>query len=137
MDTVGHQQFILQSFKFNKWCVLYLLLQNFNTSSPIKGLERLSEDLRQERQKATMALQDRARLRIEVESLKTQYQQVTADMKEYKGNMENLEIHRDSLQRECAELRASNKKFETELFDTRASLQHLEATYQDTINNHE
>ena len=36
----------------------------------MKGIERLSEDLREERMKAASALQDRARLRVEIEGLK-------------------------------------------------------------------
>ena len=38
--------------------------------SPLGGLQKLSDELRQERQKATNALQDRARLKIEVQTLK-------------------------------------------------------------------
>ena len=38
------------------------------------GLDRLSEDLRVERQKASSALQDRARLRVEIEGLKQKVQ---------------------------------------------------------------
>jgi chromosome segregation ATPase len=39
-------------------------------TSPLRGIEKLSEDLRLERQKSNIALQEKARLKIEVESLK-------------------------------------------------------------------
>jgi chromosome segregation ATPase len=39
--------------------------------SPVKGLEKLVQELRQERQKSTSALQDRSRQKIEIEKLKT------------------------------------------------------------------
>lgn len=40
--------------------------------SPVKGLEKLAQELRHERQKSTSALQDRSRQKIEIEKLKTQ-----------------------------------------------------------------
>lgn len=56
----------------------------------MKGLERLSEDLKQERQKATSALQDRARLRIEIENLKGQNQQLSGDLTDLQQKYDNL-----------------------------------------------
>ena len=40
--------------------------------SPVKGLEKLAQELRHERQKSTSALQDRNRQKIEIEKLKSQ-----------------------------------------------------------------
>lgn len=45
--------------------------------SPMKGLERLTEELRLERQKSSYALQEKARIRVEIES----YKQIIDDQK--------------------------------------------------------
>lgn len=51
--------------------------------SPIKGLERLSEELKIERQKLNIALQERARVRVEVESHKQTIEQQRSEIQEY------------------------------------------------------
>ncbi len=66
-------------------------------TSPMKGIERLSEELRLERQKANHALQDRARLKVEIESLKqnielqrVEYQDMIHSYEELKGSYQQL-----------------------------------------------
>lgn len=60
-------------------------------SSPLKGIEKISEDLRSERQKANAALQEKARLRVEVESLK---QLLESQEKTQQGLLEELEHYK-------------------------------------------
>eukprot|EP01038_Epipyxis_sp_PR26KG_P006650 gene6650-9129_t len=66
------------------------------STSPIRGIERLSEELKSERQKASVALQDRARLRIEIESLKQIIDRQIIEIKDY-------QIANEELQQELAE----------------------------------
>ena len=48
----------------------------------MKGLEKLSNDLRAERLKASNALQDRARLRVEIETLKQKLEASSSALEE-------------------------------------------------------
>ncbi|RYH28529.1 hypothetical protein EON65_11865 [archaeon] len=63
--------------------------------SPIKGLERLSEELKIERQKLNIALQERARVRVEVESHKQIIEQQKSEIQEYSEIINSL---KDELQ---------------------------------------
>jgi chromosome segregation ATPase len=71
----------------------------------MKGIERLSEELKLERQKANQALQDRARLKIELESLKQsmesqrhEQQDLLKDNLSLKQQVNTLEREREALQ---------------------------------------
>jgi len=72
-------------------------------NSPIRGLERLSEDLKLERQKANAALQDRARLRIEVESLKQYIEKQSLEINEGKAALEGAEGEIESLRQQIVD----------------------------------
>lgn len=49
-------------------------------NSPLRGIEKLSDELKIERQKSTAALQERSRLRIEIESLRAENQNFLAQV---------------------------------------------------------
>lgn len=59
-------------------------------ASPIKGLERLSEELRLERQKSNQALQERARSKIEIESLRQTNEHSRNELLDLQSNYEEL-----------------------------------------------
>jgi chromosome segregation ATPase len=80
-------------------------------NSPLKGIEKLSEDLRVERQKANIALQDRARLRIEVESLKKTVEQLELSLQEWQNRCNNFESKNGELSKNLD----SSKNYETSL----------------------
>lgn len=58
--------------------------------SPVRGLEKLAEDLRYERKKSTNALQDRSRQKIEIENLKGQLADAHMDIDSKQTQLENL-----------------------------------------------
>ena len=99
-------------------------------NSPIKGLEKLGEDLRQERQKATLALQDRAKLRIEVESLKSSLQMQTQELKDCKSYAEVVDTQNLQLQQAVALLTSERN----ELLDEAAALRERVSTLSDMTN---
>lgn len=77
-------------------------------ASPIKGLERLSEELRLERQKANYALQEKARIRVEIES--------------YKQNIEQQREHIGDLEQKCEAYSTQVHDLEQQLQTTRIEL---------------
>jgi chromosome segregation ATPase len=105
------------------------------SNSPIKGLERLSDDLRQERQKATIALQDRARLRVEVESLKGTVLQLQQDLKDCRQFMESNDQHREQLHGEVTILLSEKQEMVAELHQLRDKLSHADSDIN--TNHHE
>ena len=58
----------------------------------MKGIERLSEELRLERQKANHALQDRARTKIEVETLKQTVETQRHEFQELQSYTDELKL---------------------------------------------
>ena len=74
-------------------------------NSPLKGIERISEELRLERQKANNALQDRARLRVEIESLKQAVDQQLEETNEFREHLNTAQEENENLRKELDELR--------------------------------
>lgn len=85
-------------------------------SSPMKGVERLTEELRLERQKSNQALQEKARVRIEVESSRQTIEQ-------QKDNINLLQIEIAQISQKIHELESYN-----------ASLLQSESAAKDTID---
>ena len=75
--------------------------------SPMKGLEKISADLKNERDKSTQALQDRARLRIELQSLKKRMETTLNELDESNRNNRNLEEDKSMLKGRISELEDS------------------------------
>jgi len=80
--------------------------------SPLKGIDRISEELRLERQKAGEALQDVTRLRVEIASLKQSNEEKDAIISEYdetrsleQAEYESLQAAYEELQSEYSNLR--------------------------------
>ena len=81
-------------------------------SPPVKGIDRIAEELRLERQKAGEALQDVTRLRVEIASLKQSNDEKDAIINEYdetrsleQAEYESLQAAYEELQSEYANLR--------------------------------
>lgn len=68
-------------------------------TSPLRGLEKLSEDLRLERQKSNAALQEKARLKIEIESLKQSITSQIQEITDLKANIETAESENQTLRK--------------------------------------
>lgn len=85
-------------------------------ASPIKGLERLSEELRLERQKANYALQEKARIRVEIES--------------YKQSIEQQREHIGDLEQKCETYSAQVHDLEQQLQTTRIELSDVQTNVQ-------
>lgn len=60
-------------------------------NSPMKALEKLSEEAKLERQRSTASLQENARLKIQLESLKNQLQDVLTNNENYVSQIEQME----------------------------------------------
>jgi chromosome segregation ATPase len=75
--------------------------------SPAQGLEKLASELRQERQKCTTALQDRAKQKIEIERLKQQLQDSQADLANTEENYSQLTEAFAQLERNVGDLEAT------------------------------
>ena len=80
--------------------------------SPVKGIDRIAEELRLERQKAGEALQDVTRLRVEIASLKQSNDEKDAIISEYdetrsleQAEYESLQAAYEELQSEYSNLR--------------------------------
>ncbi|KAJ1409655.1 hypothetical protein B484DRAFT_456037, partial [Ochromonadaceae sp. CCMP2298] len=84
--------------------------------SPLKALERLSEELKLERQKASTALQDRARLRVEVESLKQAVDEKNVQNSSLHAQCEAFACEVDTLQLEMVKLQVENDSIGEDLF---------------------
>lgn len=101
--------------------------------SPLKGLERLSEELRVERQKAGDALQDLTRLRIEVATLAQSNDEKDATIEELRNEctqeqneVDNLRNELTSLENEYNSLREATSQQETDyhqIYDDKLALQ--------------
>ena len=81
------------------------------TDSPVKspapGLEKLANELRQERQKCTNALQDRAKQKIEIERLKQQLQNSQDDLINREENYNRLSESYALLEQKVGELESA------------------------------
>lgn len=67
-----------------------VVIVTIRMSSPLKGIERITEDLKLERQKANSALQERARLRIEIETLKQKNDNLSNELAVSKESVDSL-----------------------------------------------
>jgi archaellum component FlaC len=68
------------------------------------GLQKLSDELRAERQKATTALQEKARLKIEVETLKSRMELTMKEAVDSRDSSESNEVEKRSLRTKIKEL---------------------------------
>jgi chromosome segregation ATPase len=106
--------------------------------SPLSGLERLSADLQQERQKCTAALKDRAKQKIEIERLKQKNLAYKEELDDLRDRLEDTER---IIQSETNELNQSTFKLndkdkevnrcKSELETAQATIKSTETTLQD------
>lgn len=92
-------------------------------ASPLRGLERISSELSQERAKCTAALKDRARQKIEIEKLKQKNQAYQEELVELRDRLEESEKH---IENESNELNQSTFKLndkEREISQCKSELQ--------------
>jgi len=68
------------------------------------GLQKLSDELRAERHKATTALQEKARLKIEVETLKSRMQMTMKEAVDSRDSSESSEMEKRSLRTKLKEM---------------------------------
>lgn len=94
--------------------------------SPVRGLEKLAQELRHERQKSTSALQDRNRQRIEVEKIKSQLADAQCEI-------ENKQTEYDSLAQAHHEAQLQIQDFENHLQEH----ENLIAELREQAANHE
>jgi chromosome segregation ATPase len=98
-------------------------------SSPAKGVERLAEELKFERQKATNALSDRGRLRVEIESLKKDNEEKREEIESLNELCNNERNLAETLQNELDESRAMQNALHNDLT-------HKIADYNNLYNEH-
>ncbi|KAJ1424063.1 hypothetical protein B484DRAFT_398440 [Ochromonadaceae sp. CCMP2298] len=98
--------------------------------SPLRGLERLTEELRLERQKASTALQDRARLRVEIESLKQSNEQKEEELRVAQDSYVLAQTDIGYLSADLAQLRAD---FQVVSEDLVAQNEHHGVLYNDKM----
>ena len=79
-------------------------------NSPLKALERLSEEAKQERLKNTSSLQENVRLKIQIENLKVHLdaeaqhvESLETDLEDLRHSFKELEEQNDRLGQECGE----------------------------------
>jgi chromosome segregation ATPase len=72
-------------------------------ASPLKGLERMQEELRIEREKATSALQDRARIRVELDSCKQRLDYQIKSNEQCQSDINSLEETNNELCKDNAQ----------------------------------
>jgi len=95
----------------------------------MKGLDRLAEELRQERAKASSALQDRARKVVEIEDLKQKLQAQTQKLQEAETAIEKLD---EELGRSEKEVQSMSRN-ELELGK---NMEHMEEKMQELDDRH-
>ena len=92
--------------------------------SPLKGFQKISDELRREREKTTEAMQERARLRIELQAMKQRMEGVMNEADEAKrrasiseddkhqlrGRIEELEYLSDQQQKEISDMELKNNE---------------------------
>jgi chromosome segregation ATPase len=88
---------------------------SLSSSSPLKRLERLSDDIKIERDKATNALQEKARLKIEMESLKQQLNNQIIETTEYRKSVDASDTLIRSLKESLNELRSTEDKLRSDI----------------------
>lgn len=98
--------------------------------SPAPGLEKLANELRQERQKCTNALQDRAKQKIEIERLKQQLQDSQDDLSNTEENYSHLSESYAQLEATVAELEVAVSSRDQEIL----KLAHLHEATQDDLS---
>lgn len=102
--------------------------------SPAPGLEKLASELRQERQKCTSALQDRAKQKIEIERLKQQLQDSQADLASTNESYTQLTEAYAQLERNVGDLEASLNSRDQEV----VKLKHLyDITHTEVLSSRE
>lgn len=106
-------------------------MQESMLGSPLRGLEKLSEDLRQERSRASLAMQERARMRIEIESLKQTVEKQNLEIVDHKSTISRFETEKSLMnddlvnindkflkdKQECQDLISENEKLKKDLLD--------------------
>lgn len=88
----------------------------------IRGLEKVSEELRQERQKCTIALQDRARQKVENESMKQLLLQYQAELRDNSRKNEILNVRVVSVETVISDLQEELREKEKEIDELRNKL---------------
>jgi chromosome segregation ATPase len=106
-------------------------------SSPMKGIERLSEELRLERQKANHALQDRARLKVEIESLKQSMENQRHDYQDLQLQHDELKASFTSLSQQYAELDQLRHEQDETLSSLSKEREQIFTQYQHTLHEQE
>ena len=100
---------------------------SLSSSSPLKRLERLSDDIKIERDKATNALQEKARLKIEMESLKQQLNNQIIETTEYRKSVEASDTLIRSLKESLNELRSTEDKLRSDIKISNINNEELES----------
>ena len=100
---------------------------SLSSSSPLKRLERLSDDIKIERDKATNALQEKARLKIEMESLKQQLNNQIIETSEYRKSVEASDTLIRSLKESLNELRSTEDKLRSDIKISNINNEELES----------
>lgn len=108
-------------------------------NSPMKGIERLSEELRLERQKANHAVQDRARTKIEVETLKQSMEQQRHELQELQAYTDELKLSLQQSLHNIEQLEAINhqttEQLENQLQESTRTKELLK-TYEHDASRH-
>lgn len=102
-------------------------------ASPIKGLERLSEELRLERQKSQQALQERARSKIEIETLRQSNEQVRNEFLDLQNKYEELQNQSRSYSNEIEKLQSDEYLYTQRIEDLEQQLQEQRLQYEQFV----
>jgi hypothetical protein len=107
--------------------------------SPIKGLERLSEELRLERQKANYALQEKARIRVEIESYKQTIEQQKETIDELQQKCDGLVTEVHELEKQVQSAHSENSQSQHILQQSKSNTNELQSALEQanaTIENY-
>lgn len=106
-------------------------------NSPLKGIERISEELRLERQKANNALQDRARLRVEIEGLKQTVDQQVDEINQYRELYNNAHLENEQLKKQLHEEGGEQELMHEEMINLRQEMEVFNNTKQQLMDENE
>lgn len=99
--------------------------------SPVKGLEKLALELRQERQKSTNALQDRSRQKIEIEKLKSQLSDSQFEIEGKQADYDSLSHAHHVVKLQITDAEEQHQQQENLIMELREQVESHEIEYRE------
>lgn len=106
-------------------------------TSPIKGIERITEELRIERQRTNTLLQEKARIKNESESLKLSMEQQRVENQQLKEDCDNLKRQLEQLQTQNQSFSDAEERYLSHIQQKQHEIDEIKRLYDQCKNEYD